>query len=501
MGTLEDVFLQLCRRQDAVSSPVESINSPIDDLTSDEETPLLTRERGRRGKGSRASEDGSLSEVSVQRTGCCGNGSRVIEAYATQACRSISSAFSCQLAHCCPQPANILALCWKNAAKIYRNPWLVIFQFLMPTLQVSLLCLTIGRNLHGVNLAYFNNDRGGSVDGCKGHSYLNGTGEWFIDILAKDNTFTLHGHSSEESAVQEVRDGRTWAAVVIGENFTVDLFQRISNYNDKSVAEGSTIYIYADVTNSQILAVIENNTAFAFELYAERLVNFCNRSSAALSPPVKVHQPPVYGRTGLSFTDYMGPGVIASTALGISIGLTAVVLIQERKEGLMDRTWVAGVSVAEIIISQVVTQFFILLVQIILMLVFVLWVFQVYNRSAGNIPLLMVLALLQGMTGMSFGLVISAICGDENTALQVSIATFYPVLVLSGVLWPLEGMPTVLRYLGSALPMTYPAQAMRAAMGRGWGLEYEEVWRGFVLGITWFIVFLFIAGIGLRIRK
>ena len=35
----------------------------------------------------------------------------------------------------------------------------------------------------------------------------------------------------------------------------------------------------------------------------------------------------------------------------------------------------------------------------------------------------------------------------------------------------------------------------------GWGLEYEEVWRGFVLGITWFIVFLFIAGIGLRIRK
>ena len=43
----------------------------------------------------------------------------------------------------------------------------------------------------------------------------------------------------------------------------------------------------------------------------------------------------------------------------------------------MDRTWVAGVNVAEIIISQVVTQFFILLVQIILMLVFVLWIFKV----------------------------------------------------------------------------------------------------------------------------
>ena len=36
--------------------------------------------------------------------------------------------------------------------------------------------------------------------------------------------------------------------------------------------------------------------------------------------------------------------------------------------------------------------------------------------------------LLDGFTG----LVISAICGNENTALQVAIATFYPVLVLSG---------------------------------------------------------------------
>lgn len=71
---------------------------------------------------------------------------------------------------------------------------------------------------------------------------------------------------------------------------------------------------------------------------------------------------------------------IYSTALGISIGLTAVVLIQERREGLMDRTWVAGVNVTEVIISQVITQFFILLVQIILMLIFVLWVFKVIGE-------------------------------------------------------------------------------------------------------------------------
>ena len=51
-------------------------------------------------------------------------------------CQNVWSAFSCTPANCCPHPSNILALCWKNAAKIYRNPWLVIFQFIIPTLQV-----------------------------------------------------------------------------------------------------------------------------------------------------------------------------------------------------------------------------------------------------------------------------------------------------------------------------------------------------------------------------
>ena len=58
-----------------------------------------------------------------------------------------------------------------------------------------------------------------------------------------------HNHSSEQSAVQQVKEGRAWAAVVIGENFTVDLFKRVSDHSDTSVIKGSTIYLYMDVTS------------------------------------------------------------------------------------------------------------------------------------------------------------------------------------------------------------------------------------------------------------
>ena len=67
---------------------------------------------------------------------------------------------------------------------------------------------------------------------------------------------------------------------------------------------------------------------------------------------------------------------------GISIGLTAVALLIERNEGLLDRSWVAGVNVAEMLISQVITQFIIIIVQIIFMVSVTVWAFKVSQETA-----------------------------------------------------------------------------------------------------------------------
>lgn len=61
----------------------------------------------------------------------------------------------------------------------------------------------------------------------------------------------------------------------------------------------------------------------------------------------------------------------------MSIALTAVALVVERNEGLLDRSWVAGVNVVEILISQVITQLVIIVVQIVLMVSITLWGFKV----------------------------------------------------------------------------------------------------------------------------
>lgn len=78
-----------------------------------------------------------------------------------------------------------------------------------------------------------------------------------------------------------------------------------------------------------------------------------------------------------------------------------------------------------------------------LVLIFMLLVFGVTNN--GSLVLVVILTLLQGMCGMCFGFVISAVCELERNAIQLALGSFYPTLLLSGVIWPIEGMPIVLR--------------------------------------------------------
>ena len=58
-----------------------------------------------------------------------------------------------------PHPRRIAALCWKNFTSIYRNPGLLMFQFLLPAIQIIIFCLAVGNNFSGVNVAISNSDK------------------------------------------------------------------------------------------------------------------------------------------------------------------------------------------------------------------------------------------------------------------------------------------------------------------------------------------------------
>ena len=86
----------------------------------------------------------------------------------------------------------------------------------------------------------------------------------------------------------------------------------------------------------------------------------------------------------------------------LAVALTSSALIVERMEGLLDRSWVAGVSPGEILFSHVVTQFVVMVGQTALVLLFMIIVFGV--KCNGNIVYVVMLTLLQGEFKVRFRL-------------------------------------------------------------------------------------------------
>ncbi len=76
------------------------------------------------------------------------------------------------------------------------------------------------------------------------------------------------------------------------------------------------------------------------------------------------------------------------------------------------RSWVAGVTATEVMLAHVITQFGVMVVQVSLVLLFMIYVFEV--PAKGPIIWIIALTILQGICGMAFGLVISALCDNEQ---------------------------------------------------------------------------------------
>jgi len=436
------------------------------------------------------------------------------------------------------------AILIKSFIRMWRNLGFLVFQFIIPTVQVSLFCLAIGRDPVGMTVAVVNEEIfGGSCQSFSEACLISGPSdmdlnmdsfdsEWDESVFSESKQTIKQNFSCRflaeldttvikpvyfdnyEEAYESVKRAEHWGVIHIMKNYTEALEKRLTGMGDLAMAQitglssgtavdngtvnSSTIHVYLDMTNQQIGFTLQMRLAEAFKAFSSSILSSCNIPDKVTSLPIQF-EAPVYGSNEPTFTEFMAPGVILSITYFMAVGLTSISFIIERKEGLLDRSWVAGVTSLEVMFAHVVAQFVVMVVQVAFVLIFMILVFEVPAR--GPMIWVITLTLLQGLCGMAFGLVVSALCDNEQDAIQLSLGSFYPNLLLSGIIWPLEGMPDTLRYISYALPQTFACQALRGVMSRGWGLEWLPVYRGFMVSIVWIVGLLTLSAIILRIRR
>uniref|UniRef100_A0A3B4Y397 ABC transporter G family member 20-like n=1 Tax=Seriola lalandi dorsalis TaxID=1841481 RepID=A0A3B4Y397_SERLL len=445
--TLEHAFLQLCETSDQIDSKRGSSpqSGPLETSQSfesgrDESRPIL------------GIEQGAAEEV-----------------------HKYSADWKVRARHMLPKWRNIAALMIKTFVRMKRMPGSLCFHFLLPVIQISLICLCVGGDPKGIQVAVVNNETSPSAYSQSLLSFL-------------DNSSVHQVPLSHTDAFDGIYNGEYWGVIGFGKNFTSYLTKRmIQRQVSREVVDGGSVHVWLDLTSKM-------QKTFSRIAFVE---NKLGGMSYLVALPIKFEEP-IYGSLNTDFTTFVTPGAVLSITFYLAVGLTALSFVLERKEGLLDRCWVAGVSSLETMLAHLFSQLFVISVQIILLLLFILLVFKMPNE--GSLALVIILIVLQGVTGISFGLVISAAIDDEQSANQAALGIFYPNLIISGIIWPVECIPYPLRYISLALPQTYASEALRCIMYRGWGLSRMMVWRGFAVTLGWNTFFLILATVILKLR-
>ena len=90
----------------------------------------------------------------------------------------------------------------------------------------------------------------------------------------------------------------------------------------------------------------------------------------------------------------------------------------------------------------------------------------------GSLTLLYGLSLLFMGGTLGVGIFVSTASRTVPQAMQLAFLTFLPSIYLSGLLFPIEGMPRAAQFLASVIPLTYYLRVVRGIALKGVGLEY-----------------------------
>ncbi|XP_028028191.1 ABC transporter G family member 23 isoform X1 [Bombyx mandarina] len=494
--SLEDVFLKLSRKQGQSNQVVE--------LNVTGGGALGLNKMCKREEAPYAAEDGQVvglnfhqsKEVLIVDHGAGSNGDipgKVTEVVAAE-CEDCGNCFNLT------SRGKIKALIQKNFLRMWRNIGVMLFIFVLPVMQVILFCLAIGRDPTGLRIAVVNEDVR-IIDGDCPYNHtcsMKNLSCRYLDNLSDHMIKEYYADLS--SALDAVRQGEAWGALYFNENYTDSLVARLAlaDTADEETVTSSEVQVWLDMSNQQIGLMLNRDIQFSYRDFAKGLLETCDYNPKLGDIPIDFMDP-IYGNKNPSFTDFVAPGVILTIVFFLAVALTSSALIVERMEGLLDRSWVAGVSPGEILFSHVVTQFVVMCGQTALVLIFMISVFGVKNN--GNIVFVIMLTLLQGLCGMCFGFVISAACELERNAIQLALGSFYPTLLLSGVIWPIEGMPWILRYVSLCLPLTLATNSLRSILTRGWPFTDSDVYMGFVSTLAWIALFLIVTLTILKFKR
>jgi len=317
----------------------------------------------------------------------------------------------------------------KEVLHILRDPTTLIFALLIPMVQLVLFGYAIDFDVRHVRTAVVDTDR--SRESREYVATLQNT--QYLDVVAYLPT--------PDRAAQALRRNDVRVAVVIPPDFA----------RRYGTSRPPTVSVLLDGSDSQVA-----NPARGAFLRPALASGVEARMRVLFNPEMRTRV-------------YTIPGLVGVILQLVTVSLTSFSLVREREQGTLEQLMVSPVGKLGLILGKLAPYAVLAMIELFAVLIAEHLVFAIH--IVGSLPLLVLLSLPFILAALAMGLLISTVAQNQAQALQMTLLTVLPSILLSGYIAPRETLPGFLYLLGNVFPATHFIQILRGIVVRGAGLN------------------------------
>jgi ABC-2 type transport system permease protein len=167
---------------------------------------------------------------------------------------------------------------------------------------------------------------------------------------------------------------------------------------------------------------------------------------------------------------FMVPGVMCTLMVMTTMMLAMVAIVREKEMGTFETLISAPISSSEVIYGKTIPYVVLGMCNLPLVLSVAVFVFHVPMR--GSLLVLALAAFTFVCTCVSIGTLISTFCKNQQQANLASFLFMFPAIMFSGLMFPIENMPSQIKWLAFCDPLYHYLGLLRNIMLKGGGFNY-----------------------------
>ena len=163
----------------------------------------------------------------------------------------------------------------------------------------------------------------------------------------------------------------------------------------------------------------------------------------------------------------LAPGLVGVVVMITTLMLGALTLVRDREQGSWEGLLATPVTALDALLGKLAPYVIVAVAQAAVVIALAKLLFNM--PTIGNLTVLLLASAMFGLAHLTLGFALSAVAHNQIQAIQAAVFFYLPSMLLSGFMFPFEGMPAWARTLGNALPLTHFVRTARGVLLKGYG--------------------------------